>query len=221
MTPTLHHATILWDFLSAGRQHAACELIVVCGSYDLRVCDYACELLNKGIAPHLLFTGNTGRWTRDLWEGTEADIFAQRALARGVRPAQFSLETQATNFAENIAFSRAMFPEVRRVTFLTKPNSIRRVALTVPVQWPGLEAYVDAPDYGFPDQISDQVGVLGVIDELVGDLHRVKIYPEMGFQVEQAVSDDVERSWNYLIEQGFDRHLVQIKPCKNQRYLCK
>lgn len=47
MTPTLQHATVLWDFLGAGRQHQACELIVVCGSYDLRVCDYACELLKK------------------------------------------------------------------------------------------------------------------------------------------------------------------------------
>ncbi|WP_263140339.1 YdcF family protein [Pseudomonas sp. RIT-PI-AD] len=209
MTPTLRHAAVLWDFLSAGRRHAACELIVVCGSYDLRVCDYACELLGKGVAPHLLFTGNTGNWTRHLWEEAEADVFARRALALGIRPEQFSLEARATNFAENIAFAKAMFPRVKRATFLTKPNSIRRVALTLPIQWPGLEAYVDAPDYGFPEQISNQVGVLGVIDEMVGDVQRIKLYPQRGFQVKQAIPEEVEAAWEYLVEQGFDHHLIK------------
>lgn len=51
MTLTLQHASVLWKFLGAGRQHSACELIVVCGSYDLRVCDYACQLLKDGVAP--------------------------------------------------------------------------------------------------------------------------------------------------------------------------
>jgi uncharacterized SAM-binding protein YcdF (DUF218 family) len=129
MTPTLKHAAVLWDFLSAGRGHGNCELLIVCGSYDLRVCDYACELLSKGVAGHVVFSGNSGNWTRHLWDRPEAEVFAERALELGVRPDQFSLEMQATNFAENIAFTKAMFPQVRRVTFLTKPNSIRRVRL--------------------------------------------------------------------------------------------
>jgi uncharacterized SAM-binding protein YcdF (DUF218 family) len=209
MTLTLQHASVLWKFLGAGRQHSACELIVVCGSYDLRVCDYACQLLKDGVAPHLLFTGNTGNWTRHLWERTEADIFAQRALAQGVTAQQFTLETRATNFAENIAFARAMFPDVRRATFLTKPNSIRRVALTLPVQWPGLEAFVDAPSFDFPDEVSNLIGVLGLIDEMVGDVHRIMVYPALGFQVEQAIPEEVQVAWRYLVEQGFDHHLIK------------
>lgn len=209
MTLTLQHASVLWKFLGAGRQHSASELIVVCGSYDLRVCDYACQLLKDGVAPHLLFTGNTGNWTKHLWARTEADIFAQRALAQGVTAEQFTLETRATNFAENIAFARALFPDVRRVTFLTKPNSIRRVALTLPVQWPGLEAWVDAPSFRFPDDVSNLIGVLGLIDEMVGDVHRIMVYPALGFQVEQAIPDEVQMAWRYLVEQGFDHHLIK------------
>lgn len=209
MTLTLQHASVLWQFLGAGRQHSACEVIVVCGSYDLRVCDYACQLLKDGVAPHLLFTGNTGNWTKHLWARTEADIFAQRALAQGVTAAQFTLETRATNFAENIAFARALFPDVRRATFLTKPNSIRRVALTLPVQWPDLEAWVDAPSFRFPDDVSNLIGVLGLIDEMVGDVHRIMVYPALGFQVEQAIPDEVQVAWRYLVEQGFDHHLIK------------
>ncbi|TFH83126.1 YdcF family protein [Pseudomonas kribbensis] len=209
MTQTLRHATVLWNFLGAGRQHRDCELIVVCGSYDLRVCDYACQLLKKGVAPHLLFTGNTGNWTKHLWERTEADIFAQRAMIQGVSPDQFTLESRATNFAENIAFARELFPDVRRATFLTKPNSIRRVALTLPVQWPGLEAWVDAPSFGFPGEVSNLIGVLGLIDEMVGDIHRIMVYPSLGFQAEQVIPEEVEAAWRYLIEQGFDHHLIK------------
>ncbi|WP_085656190.1 YdcF family protein [Pseudomonas sp. B11(2017)] len=209
MTPTLKHASVLWDFLGSGRGHESCELIVVCGSYDLRVCDYACELLKRGVAPHLLFTGNTGNWTKHLWERPEAEVFAQRALMLGVPAERFTLERRATNFAENIAFAKALFPDVRRATFLTKPNSIRRVALTLPVQWPELDAWVDAPAFGFPDGVSHLIGVLGLIDEMVGDVHRIKVYPSLGFQVGQEIPEDVQVAWRYLIEQGFDHHLIK------------
>lgn len=150
MSPTLQDARLLWDFLGQGRCHVPCELLVVCGSYDLRVCDHACELLERGLAERLLFTGNTGHWTRHLWVEPEAELFARHARARGVSDSLIVIEPRATNFAENIAFARELFPDLRRATFVTKPNSIRRVALTLPVRWPGLEGHVDAPDYAFP-----------------------------------------------------------------------
>lgn len=102
------------------------------------------------------------------------------------------IEPRATNFAENIAFARELFPDLRRATFVTKPNSIRRVALTLPVRWPGLEGHVDAPDYAFPDGISNLVGVLGVIDEMVGDLDRIMRYPALA---SRSPARSRRRSW--------------------------
>ncbi|WXL24363.1 YdcF family protein [Ectopseudomonas mendocina] len=211
MTPTLRHAQVLWDFLSAGRGHAECELLIVCGSYDLRVCDYACELLDQGVAEHIVFSGNTGNWTRHLWERPEAEIFAERAMALGVRPEQFSLEARSTNFAENIAFTRELFPHVRRATFLTKPNSIRRVKLTLPIRWPELTAWVDAPGYRFPDGVANVVGLFGLIAEMVGDVQRIKLYPQAGFQVAQELPEAVEQAWQFLVEQGFDHHKIRTQ----------
>ena len=208
MSPTLQDARLLWDFLGQGRCHVPCELLVVCGSYDLRVCDHACELLERGLAERLLFTGNTGHWTRHLWVEPEAELFARHARARGVSDSLIVIEPRATNFAENIAFARELFPDLRRATFVTKPNSIRRVALTLPVRWPGLEGHVDAPDYAFPDGISNLVGVLGVIDEMVGDLDRIMRYPALGFQVACPIPAQVMDAWERLVARGFDRHLV-------------
>lgn len=85
------------------------------------------------------------------------------------------------NFAENIRFSRELLPGVRRATFVTKRNSVLRVKHTLDVQWPEVKSAVDAPAINFPDDVSHQIGVIGLIDEMVGDLHRMLHYPELGF----------------------------------------
>lgn len=207
MSPTLRHATTLWNFLCADRVHQPCDLIVVCGSYDLRVCEHACLLYQRGIAARMLMTGNRGNWTRFLWDRPEAEVFAERAQALGVPAQHLLLETRARNFAENIAHARAMCPQVRTATFVTKPNSVRRVALTQPIQWPGLVCHVDAPAFSFPDAVSNQIGVLGLIEEMVGDVGRILHYPTLGFQLPLPVPDAVFVAWRALIADGFDRHL--------------
>jgi uncharacterized SAM-binding protein YcdF (DUF218 family) len=207
-TPVLRHAETLWTFLTAGARHQPSELLVVCGSYDLRVCDHACDLVKRGVAPRMLITGGSGNWTRHLWGCPESTVFAERARSHGLIDDQILLESRASNFAENIALSRAMCPAMTRITFVTKPNSIRRVYQTLPVQWPDIEPFVDAPSFEFPWGVSNCIGVFGLIEEMVGDVHRILVYPELGFQAPLTVPALVIAAWDALISQGFDRHLV-------------
>lgn len=208
-SPTIDQAARLWDYLSSGRSHAACDAVVVCCSYDLRVCDYACEFLRRGVAPRLIITGNTGNWTKHLWNVPESHLFRARALEQGVAPATISIEDEATNFGENIAFVRRLYPELRRATFVTKPNSVLRVQLTAAVQWPELECWVDAPAVRFPAEASNVVGILGVIDEMVGDVDRILQYPARGFQAPHAFPAQVLEDWSALKEAGFTNHLLR------------
>ena len=76
------------------------------------------------------------------------------------------------------------------------------------MRWPELDAAIDAPDLAFPDDVSNRIGQLGVIDEMVGDIDRIVAYPARGFQAREAVPDEIVRAWTALVEQGFDRHLV-------------
>lgn len=207
-SPTIATAQRLWDYLSASRSHAPCEAVVVCCSYDLRVCDYACNLIQQGVAPLLILSGKTGNWTRHLWAPPEAHVFRERALQNGVAPDVILVEEQATNFGENIAFVRRLAPALQRVTFVTKPNSILRVRLTVPIQWPGVTAFVDAPPLRFPDEVSNVVGILGVIDEMVGDVDRIRKYPALGYQTPHELPAEILDSWQYLKEAGFKNHLL-------------
>jgi uncharacterized SAM-binding protein YcdF (DUF218 family) len=207
-TSTLEHARQLWNYMSSSREREISDAVIVCCSYDLRVCDYACGLIKQGVAPRLVLTGKTGNWTRHLWDVPEAHVFRDRALANGISPGLILLEERATNFGENVAFVRKLLPQARRVTFVTKPASILRVALTVPVQWPQVTAFVDSPPFSFPEEVSNVIGVFGVINEMVGDIDRITHYPAQGFQVPHIVPPEILVSWNALIAQGFTHHLL-------------
>lgn len=204
----LDHAKQLWTWMSALRAREPSDAVVVCCSYDLRVCDYACDLIKQGLAPRLVLSGKTGNWTRFLWNEPEAHIFRDRALENGIDPDQIHLEDRSTHFGENIAFVRELMPQLQRVTFVTKPNSILRVALTVPVQWPQVTACVDSPPFEFPREVSNIIGVFGVIHEMVGDVDRVLQYPSRGFQRPYPVPAPVLESWKALIAAGFNWHLL-------------
>jgi uncharacterized SAM-binding protein YcdF (DUF218 family) len=198
--------------MSSERLHDSSDAVVVCCSYDLRVCDYACELIRQDVAPRLVLSGNTGNWTRHLWKLTEAQVFRNRALANGVSANQIYLEENATNFGENIAFVRQLMPDLQRVTFVTKPASVLRVSLTVPVRWPGIAAFVDAPPFAFPEEVSNVIGVFGVMHEMVGDIDRVIQYPSKGFQIPHVLPADIIDSWKALLAEGFGNHLLPHAP---------
>jgi uncharacterized SAM-binding protein YcdF (DUF218 family) len=172
------------------------------------VCDYACNLIRQGLAPQLILTGKRGNWTQHLWDLPEAQVFRNRALEQGIEEASILIEEQATNFGENIAFVRRLAPGVRRAVFVTKPNSVLRVALTIPVQWPEVTAYVDSPPLEFPRDVSQVIGVFGVIHEMVGDLDRILQYPARGFQIPHEVPPPILDAWRALIAAGFREHLL-------------
>ncbi len=202
-TETLQHASVLWNYFKSFNFIEKSDAIVVCCSYDLRVCDYACQLLEKGVADQIVFSGNSGRWTSMIWDKPEADIFFDHAVSRGVDENRLIKEQKATNIGENIANSKFLLPNVKKVTFLTKPNTLLRVKLTVPIQWPGLSFTVSCPEIDFPNGISNIVGLFGLISEMVGDVDRINKYPGLGYQIDHVLPENIVSSCNYLKEKGF------------------
>jgi uncharacterized SAM-binding protein YcdF (DUF218 family) len=205
---TISRAAILWSYMASFRSAGACEAVVVCCSYDLRVCDYACGLIRSGLSSRLVVSGKTGNWTRHLWAETEAAVFKRRALENGIAEESILLEDRATNFGENIAFTRALLPEAKAMTFVTKPASVLRVKLTAEVQWPGITRFVACPDLQFPQEVSNVIGILGIISEMVGDIERIQRYPALGYQSPHELPREVLDAWRFLVRQGFTHHLM-------------
>jgi uncharacterized SAM-binding protein YcdF (DUF218 family) len=205
---TLEKASILWEYMSAMATHIKSDAIVVCCSYDLRVCDHACELMDAGYSDILVLSGNAGNWTRDIWDEPEAKIFFDRAVNNGINPDQILMEPEATNLGENISFSKALIPEAKTVTFVSKPNSLLRVKLTAEAQWPEVTSHLSCPAINFPRDVSKMIGVPGVINEMVGDIERIQKYSGLGFQAPHLIPDEVINSWEYLIKRGFTGRLM-------------
>lgn len=205
----LKQASVLWDYMSQFKEEYKSDALVICCSYDLRVCDYACNLIQQGLSDTLVISGNTGNWTRYIWDEPEALVFQKRALANGLNTHQIILEQAATNFGENINFSSKLLPKAKHITFITKPNSLLRVLLTAKVQCPDKRVSVTAPEIAFPNEVSNVVGVLGLINEMVGDIERIMKYPALGFQSEHELPPKVLEAWQFLLDAGFDEHLMK------------
>lgn len=205
---TIHHAEVLWNYLSGFRSVETSDVTIVCCSYDLRICDFACNTLKEGKTKRLIFSGNTGNWTNKLWHQKECDVFRERAIQNGICPTKIVTEDRATNIGENIAYSKDLVPTAEIVTFITKQNTILRVKLTQGIVWPEITAHYDAPNFIFPEQVSNIIGLFGLISEMVGDIQRIQEYPKLGYQSPIELPKPVIKSWNYLINNGFTQHLL-------------
>jgi uncharacterized SAM-binding protein YcdF (DUF218 family) len=183
------------------------DAIVVCCSYDLRVCDYACELVRSGLSDRLVISGNTGDWTRHLWKRPEAHIFAERAISCRLPESAVLIEDRATNFGENVIYSRALIPNAASVVFVTKPAAVLRLKLTVQAQWPEIEGHISSPSLKFLEDVSNVIGILGVIHEMCGDVQRIQKYPELGYQARHELPRNIVAAWHELVEAGFTHHL--------------
>ena len=143
----LQAARTLWNFHLIYDELSEVDVIIGLGSYDLRVADRCAELFHQRLAKKILFTGKSGNWTNNLFDGSEAEAFAKRARERGVPADAILIEPKATNIGENIRFSRAMMAndQVARIIIVTKPQTQRRAYATVRAQWPEVSALVTAP----------------------------------------------------------------------------
>lgn len=204
------HARILWEYFASIRKEIHCSAVVVCCSYDLRVMDYAVDLLERGMTDTVVISGNRGHWTSKLWDESESTIFHEHSRVR-LNGHRVILEQRATNFSENIRYSLNLVRPVGEVLFVTKPNALYRVHLTVPIVDSEVRYSVSCPVIKFPDGVSKVVGLIGLINEMVGDVDRIMTYPELGYQMPHTLPDEVIRSWEFLVDRGFVDHMLNLK----------
>jgi uncharacterized SAM-binding protein YcdF (DUF218 family) len=213
ITPeVLVEARKLWDYHHLYHRPAPSDCILVLGSHDLRVADRGAELYLEGWAPILIFSGGLGNVTRGIWKDPEADKFARIALDKGVPAEAIFIENQSTNTGENIQFTRRLLEEkgLNPHTFLLvqKPYMERRSYATFKKNWPDKELIVTSPQIAFEDYPTADIPMERVINIMVGDLQRIRIYPEKGFQIPQEIPDAVWAAYEKLVAWGFTSHLV-------------
>lgn len=209
----IENALVLWNYHCRIDSLAVASdverVIIGLGSYDLAVAEHCADLYLQGYANKIIFSGKDGNWTTGRWQKTEAEIFADQAIAKLVPVQDILLEKSATNLGENILYSRAivaeLLPSVGEVILITKPNTTRRAYATFMANWPQMRVMVSAPVREFAEVVAGY-SLEDLVHELVGDVQRILNYPQKGFQISQEVPDAVLQAFESLYALGYRHH---------------
>lgn len=221
LTPhILEQAQIIWDYMCVGEPIEPADVIIAFGTNDERVAEYAADLMLANVAPYLICTGGIAH-VDDLlatgWDMTEAEMFQQIALRKGVPADKIILENQAPNTSKNLRFSlplaRAHGLRTDRILFVCKPYSERRIMSTAAIEWrdESIKYSAASAPGNFADYFPSESAAIKHLHIMVGDLHRIAHYPALGLQTYQEIPDEVVYAFNTLVELGFDGHLVPNK----------
>ena len=209
---TLALAKTLWNYHHVNNTIEKADCILVLGSHDTRVAERAAELYLEGWAPRVIFSGGLGRLTEGLWSQTEADLFAEIAIKKGVPKEDILIENRSTNTGENILFTQQLLQKnnLHPESFIVvqKPYMERRSFATFKKHWPNKKLIVTSPQISFEDYATKEIPQEQVINIMVGDLQRIKLYADKGFQVYQEIPSDVWEAYEQLVEAGYNEHLI-------------
>ncbi len=203
----------IWDYHHMNHTIEKSDCIIVLGSHDVRVAERGAQLFLDGWAPLLVTTGYLGTLTLGNWTRAEAEIFAEIAQRMGVPSDKILVENRATNTGENVAFTRQLLKEKgllpKKAIAVQKPYMERRTYATFKKVWPELDVIVTSPQYSFDDYPNEEITREMVINIMVGDLQRIMLYPQKGFQIHQDVPDDVMEAYEFLVKMGYTKHMIE------------
>jgi uncharacterized SAM-binding protein YcdF (DUF218 family) len=212
-------AKLLWDYHHLHNKISHKDCILAFGSHDTLVAERAAELYNQGYAQFVIFTGGLGRITKNKWKKTEAEMFSEIAIARGVPREKIFIETESTNTGQNIDFTKKLL-EKEKLTFsdyivVDKPFKERRIYATLKMQWTSLNFIVTSPQNSYESYCryyneSAEFDISDFINIMVGDLQRIDLYGKNGFQIPQDIPENVMGAYKRLVRNGFDRQLIKV-----------
>lgn len=188
--------------------------MVLC-SHDERVAPRAVELFKQGYAPYMMITGGLAHQTDLLktgWDKPEAEVFAEIIIKSGISKDKILIETKSHNTGENIEFSRALLSKKhlypKSFILVTKPYMERRAYATFKKVWPGKSVIVTSPEISFDDYPTQKLTKDNIINIMVGDLQRIKLYGGK-FQIPQKIPSRVWQAYEKLVQLNYNQHLLK------------
>jgi uncharacterized SAM-binding protein YcdF (DUF218 family) len=210
----------LWDYHRLNQRLERSEAVLVLCSHDVAVAERGAQLYLEGWAPLLVFSGGLGGITKNLWSEPEAELFARVARRMGVPESDIIVETRSTNTGENVRFTRKLLAErglnPQSLILVQKPYMERRAYATFKNYWPGPRVVVTSPQVSFEEYLKHYSNSAltedDVVGIMVGDLQRLRVYPERGFQIPQEIPADVWAAYEELVRAGYDKYLIRREP---------
>lgn len=207
-------AKMLWSYNKLYQTLEKSDCVIVLGSHDKRVAERGTNLFQEGYAPLIVFSGGFGRLTDKRWTKPEAEIFAEVALNMGVQKESIFIENKSTNTAENLQFTKKILHEkglsLTRVILVTKPYMERRAFATWRKLYPEIGVIITSPTIEYDDYpIDTDLPKEEMINIMVGETQRVKLYPQKGYILHQEVPHTIWEAYKELVKRGFNTQLIK------------
>ncbi len=180
---------ILYNFLSPSDKQDKADLIIGFGHFDLRIPEQCLSLLNKGLAPRILFTGGVGAGSADFKnpDAVEFYNYIKREYPK-FSNAHILIEKESTNTGENLAFSIKLLKEagllevINNIILVATPTRQLRVFLTAKKHFPDMHLINLPPvsSYDIDLLINEKKGI-DFNTHLIGELDRIIAYPKLGY----------------------------------------
>lgn len=203
----------IWDYSVLNQELEPAHAILAMGSMDLRVAKRAAEVWKQGLAPLIVASGGLGRLTSKVWAESEAKKFAEAMYKAGVPKENVLIEDKSTNVGENFNFSidllRSKSIEPKKIIVVTKTYMERRAYATAKKLFPEIDFMVTSPNLSYEQYSNSEISKEDMINIMVGDLQRIKIYPDKGFTIPQRIPAEVESAMERLIALGYDKQTIK------------
>lgn len=191
-------ATVLFEYMKYQKPVEKADIIFVGGSSDISPVYHAVNLFKQGVAPKIIFSGNTGhkKLIPDVDSIPEAIRYRDLAIHLGIPGDAIIIETQSTNTGDNILFSKKMLAEldlnVKSTMLVHKPYMERRFYATASKQWPEVDHYIiSQKEITFREYVQIYPDKEKFIQTLVGDAVKMQVYVDAGFQMAQEIPEKV------------------------------
>lgn len=207
-------ARVLWDYHTVRQELPnVVDLLLVTGSHDDRVAKCSAKLFKRIDARVVVASGGFGKITSETHTEPEGERFKRIMEANGVPDDTILTEVTASNTGDNVTRTRTLLEargfETKTAIIVSKPYMSRRALATAQKQWPEPSWWVASPEIAFDDYSTDDVPEQRMIELMVGDLQRIKLYGDRGFQVPQQIPADVWDAYERLVEFGYDRQVIK------------
>lgn len=202
---------VLWNYMKMNQQLKKADCIIGLGSVDTNVANVASELYLQGYADKVFFSGGLGKITNKIWNETEAEKFAKIAIKKGVPKEKIYIEKESTNTGDNFRFTKRMIEElqldIKSCIVVCKPYDEKRAYASFKKIMPEFEVIITSENISCEEYY--RKNGTEWINVLVGDIQRMKLFYEKGWQVKMDIPKEVWDAYEVLVKKGYDKFVFK------------
>ncbi|MDE5540213.1 MAG: YdcF family protein [Bacilli bacterium] len=198
-----------------GMEPKNCDCILGLGCNDFSVPERCVELYKQGYADIIIFSGGTGKSTEN-WDKSEAEKFFDIAISLGVPKNKIYIENKSTNTGDNFRFTEQLIKKeklnINSFLIVQKPYMERRCYAAFKAIIPDKECCVTSSQAEMDEYFKTYEKINGsskeLINILVGDVQRMRVYVDKGWQIKQDVPENVWDAYLELVNRGYSKYVI-------------